>query len=159
MNTIYSSDEIVRKLVKDGFIHTHSTGSKTHAAGDSESDFVFEPVLTASASDIRFWPLECRRRMLVQVPSKTVLLQVTEEHMAGAGILKGDWVVVQRASRGNQRKIVAAIVRNRLCLGLVGNSGELLRFDGVTREGRAAATLERRPFRIFGMVLASYRTY
>lgn len=153
-----STDDVLMRLIKEGLIHTRSSG-ELGPTGANEPRFKFDPVLTVSATDTTFLPLEDDGRMQVQVPSKTVLLKVTDEGIASAGILRGDWVVVQRASQSTQRKIVAAIVRNQFSLRLVGNSGELFRPEGVTPQGVHGATFERRPYRIFGIVLALYRTY
>lgn len=94
---------------------------------------------------------------LVPNPSRTVLIKVRGDSMAGAGILDGDTVIVEKRATANVGEIVIAIVDNEFTLKRLGRErGQIiLRPENKTYPIiRLSGTLE-----IFGVVVGQFRKY
>jgi repressor LexA len=62
--------------------------------------------------------------ILVETPSKTILLTVQGDSMSGANIFAGDVVIVERQESANAGEIVVALVDNELTVKRLVREGE-----------------------------------
>lgn len=150
--------KVVERLKEEGFLKASSTGRLAPAERFFERQHI-DPAVEPGLNTVKFSVGQSIDALLVKVPSRTVLLQVKDDAMAEAGVLNGDWVVVQRGAPALPGQLVAAIVDNTFCVRYLDIDKEtdefFVRAAGPgSSQGRKSSAVE-----VFGRVMASYRTY
>jgi repressor LexA len=105
--------KLAQRLIETG--HLEATASGRLAPTDRFFELpVLDDKLGAGTIDINSWSggLEAHEldRLLVEHPSKTVLVKIRGDSMVDAGMLDGDTAVVERAESATSGDFVAAIV-------------------------------------------------
>lgn len=105
--------QLARRLVETGHLQS-AVGGRLAPADRFFELPVLEDKLGAGTIDIDSWSggLEAHEldRLLVEHPSKTVLVKIRGDSMVDAGVLDGDTAVVERADKADSGDFVAAIV-------------------------------------------------
>jgi repressor LexA len=94
---------------------------------------------------------------LVSHPSRTVLVTVKGDSMAGAGILPGDTVVVEKRAAANAGELVIAIVDNEFTLKTLGR--EKGKFVLIPANPAYPVIRPKGDLEIFGVVVGQFRKY
>jgi len=96
-------------------------------------------------------------RRLIRIPSRTFLLQVRGESMIDAGLLPGDYVVIQKGTPAKVGDIVVAVIDREFTIKYLAEDkdGFYLRSgNSEYRDIRPSESLE-----LFGLVTGSFREY
>lgn len=96
-------------------------------------------------------------RRLIRVPSRTVLLRVSGESMIDAGLLPGDYAVIQKGTPAKAGDIVVAVVDREYTIKYLAEDKDgfyLKPGNSEYRDIRPEESLE-----LFGLVTGSFREY
>lgn len=151
---------MVGRLKAEGYLEPSRTGRLTPG-----KKFFERPVLrspgdeqAAAKGDAALHQVVSIDQVLIKAPSRTVLLKVKDDSMGGAGLLPGDWVVVQRGAPALPGQIVVAVVDNEFTIRYLETSDSQ---EFVLRAANPAypAVGQEAQFELFGRVMGAYRTY
>ncbi|WP_211455453.1 LexA family protein [Collimonas antrihumi] len=158
LRTTSAVSVMVQRLKDRGFLT--STPDRRLAPGPNFSSRVIADTVlaggTASPNDV-LGELISIDRLLIDQPSRTVLLKVKGDSMIGAGLLAGDVVIVTKGAPANVGEIVVALVDNEFTVKYLArdNDGFFLKPANDSYPPiRACEQLE-----IFGLVVGSFRKY
>ena len=96
---------------------------------------------------------------LMMHPNSTFLFRVGSDAMSGVGILKGDYVAVDRAVDAKHNRIVLAVVNNEHLIRRYDASIKPFKLVAENDEYRPIIPSEGMEIAIWGVVVSSFRKY